>query len=126
MRYIVPVALFLVGLIHVLPLAGVLGVARLHGLYGIDVAEPNLEILLRHRAVFFGLLGLFLCQAAFRPAHQAMALIAGLASVASFLLLAAMVGGYNAQLARVFAVDVVALVLLVIAGGAFLYAKDRA
>lgn len=126
MRYIVPVALFLVGLIHVLPLAGVLGVARLHGLYGIDVAEPNLEILLRHRAVLFGLLGLFLCQAAFRPAHQAMALIAGLASVASFLLLAAMVGGYNAQLARVFAVDVVALVLLVIAGGAFLYAKDRA
>lgn len=126
MRYIVPAALFLVGLIHVLPLAGVLGVARLHGLYGIDVAEPNLEILLRHRAVLFGLLGLFLCQAAFRPAHQAMALIAGLASVASFLLLAAMVGGYNAQLARVFAVDVVALVLLVIAGGAFLYAKDRA
>lgn len=126
MRYIVPVALFLVGLIHVLPLAGVLGVARLHGLYGIGVEEPNLEILLRHRAVLFGLLGLFLCQAAFRPAHHAMALIAGLASVASFLLLAAMVGGYNAQLARVFAVDVLALVLLVIAGGAFLYAKDRA
>ncbi|RSZ47575.1 MULTISPECIES: phosphopantetheine adenylyltransferase [unclassified Variovorax] len=126
MRYIVPVALFLVGLIHVLPLAGVLGAARLHGLYGIAIAEPNLEILLRHRAVLFGLLGLFLCQAAFRPSHQAMALVAGLASVASFLLLAVTVGGYNAQLARVFAADLVALVLLVIAGGVFLYAKARA
>ncbi|NVM86448.1 hypothetical protein FHT32_000071 [Variovorax sp. SG517] len=126
MRYIVPVALFLVGIIHILPLAGVLGAARLHGLYGIGVAEPNLEILLRHRAVLFALLGLFLCQAAFRPSHQAMALLAGVASVASFLLLAAMVGGYNAQLARVFAVDVAALALLVLAGGVFLYAQARA
>ncbi|HEX7865504.1 MAG TPA: phosphopantetheine adenylyltransferase [Variovorax sp.] len=126
MRYIVPVVLFLVGLIHILPLAGVLGGARLHALYGIAVSEPNLEILLRHRAVLFGLLGLFLCIAAFRPAHQAAALLAGLASVASFLFLAAAVGGYNAHLARVFAVDVAALVLLVLAGGVFLYAKGRA
>jgi hypothetical protein len=57
MGRVLSVCLFVVGVIHLLPLAGVLGASRLSALYGIAVAEPNLERLLRHRAVLFGVLG---------------------------------------------------------------------
>ena len=67
---------------------------------------------MRHRAVLFGLLGLFLLFAAFRPALQTLAFIAGLVSVISYLWLAWSVGGYNALLARVFMADIVALICL--------------
>lgn len=112
MRHLVTAALLLAGIVHLLPVAGVLGGPRLAALYGVQVADPNLELLLRHRAMLFALLGLLLCAAAFRPALQAAALVAGLASIASFLVLAALGGGLNPQLTRVFAVDVAALVVL--------------
>ena len=85
-------------------------------LYGMPFGEPNLEILMRHRAVLFGLLGAFLIAAAFMPALQTAAFIAGFASVVSFLWLAWSVGGYNPQISRVVVADVVALVCLVIGG----------
>lgn len=112
MRYVVPTVLLLVALIHALPLAGVLGAGKLSSLYGIPVQDPNLEILMRHRAVLFGLLAAFLAYAAFhRPLHS-LALLAGGVSVASFLVLAVVVGGYNPALATVVKVDAAAAVLL--------------
>lgn len=114
MRHLVSAMLAVVGLIHLLPAVGVLGAARLEALYGIPVAEPNLVILMRHRAVLFALLGVFLLVAAVRPAWQPAALAAGFVSVGSFLWLAWSVGGTNAQLARVVTADVVALACLVV------------
>ena len=70
MRHLVTAALLIVGVIHLLPLAGVLGAERLNQLYGIDASEPNLAVLMRHRAVLFGLLGGFFVLAAFRQALQ--------------------------------------------------------
>jgi hypothetical protein len=105
--------LVIVGIIHLLPLSGVLGAEKLATLYGIPVNEPNLEILMRHRAVLFGLLGAFLVYAAFRPAFHLIALVAGFASVGSFLWLAASVGGYNAAVGRVYMADLIALACLV-------------
>ncbi|MFP5357992.1 MAG: phosphopantetheine adenylyltransferase, partial [Gammaproteobacteria bacterium] len=86
--------------------------------YGLPFSEPNLAILMRHRAVLFGLLGLFLVVAAFWPAVQLAAVLAGLVSVLSFLWLALATGGYNAQLARVVVADGVALVCLLVAAAA--------
>lgn len=114
MRYVIPLILVLVALVHLLPLAGVLGASQLQGLYGIPVAEPNLEILMRHRAVLFGLLGVLLLVAAFRPELRTVAFAAGFVSVVSFVLLAWSVGGANPALQRVVWVDLVALALLVI------------
>jgi hypothetical protein len=79
--------------------------------------DPNVWILLQHRAVLFGLLGVLLIVAAFRPELRAVALIAGLVSTVSFLAIAWGVGGYNAQVARVVVADVLALVLLLVAAG---------
>jgi hypothetical protein len=115
--------LTVVGIIHLLPLTGVLGVSHLQSLYGVTIDDPNLEILMRHRAVLFGILGAFQIYAAFRPGLQLAALIAGAVSVISFLVIAGMVGGYNAGIARVVTADIVAVVCLLV--GAFAYWKDR-
>jgi hypothetical protein len=119
MRHLVAAMLAVVAVIHLLPAVGVLGVARLEALYGIPVQDPNLAILMRHRAVLFALLGVFLLVAAVRPAWQPAALVAGFVSVLSFLALAKTVGGTNAQLQRVFAADVVALACLVVGAVAY-------
>lgn len=123
MNRITVACLALAGIIHLLPLPGVLGAGRLTRLYGVAVDDPNLGILLQHRAVLFGLLGALLVAAAFRPELRAVALIAGLASTVSFLVIAWGVGGYNAQIARVVAADIVAVVLLLVAAGIELRAK---
>ncbi|HPF26012.1 MAG TPA: hypothetical protein P5528_09825 [Steroidobacteraceae bacterium] len=125
MRILVSVTLLVVGVIHLLPLTGVLGPERLAVLYGMPFAEPNLAILMRHRAVLFGLLGSLLVVAAFRPALQAVALIAGWVSVLSFLALAWSIGGYNAEIGRVIAADGIAAVCLA-AGSAGYLALQRA
>jgi hypothetical protein len=106
--------LLVVAAIHILPLSGVLGADQLAKLYGVSASEPNLAILMRHRAVLFGLLGALLAVAAFVPALQLVAFVAGFVSVGSFLLIAWLVGGYNAQVARVFTADIIAAACLVI------------
>lgn len=126
MHYLVSTMLIVVAVIHLLPLTGALGSERLAALYGLSFTEPNLAILMRHRAVLFGLLGAFLLLAAFRPALQAIAFIAGFVSVLSFLWLAWSTGGYNAQIARVFTADIVALICLLIGGAAYLYVQFAA
>lgn len=104
-----PIAgLVVAGLIHLLPVAGVLGPATLMRLYGVPVADANLAILLQHRALLFGVLGLFLLAAAALPPLRLAALLVGLASAASFLVVARWVGGYNAAIGRVVTADVIA------------------
>ena len=63
-RVAIAAALFAIpGLINLYPLVGVLGAKQLESLYGVDVAAPDLALLLRHRAVLFGLLGALLLAA---------------------------------------------------------------
>ncbi len=125
MRYVVSTMLIIVGIIHLLPVIGVLSSERLTALYGISFSDPNTEILMRHRAVLFGLLGLFLLYAAFQPSLQVIAFVAGLVSVLSFLVLAWSIGGYNAQVARVFTADIVALVCLIIGALGYVYLQRQ-
>jgi hypothetical protein len=123
MKLLVPLTLALVALLHALPLAGVLGAATLSVMYGVDARDPALELLLRHRAVLFGLLAVFLAWAAWQPALRGPGLIAGLISVASFLLLALQAGPLSSALATVFKLDVIALILLLAAGLVHLFPK---
>ena len=114
MSFVVPAVLNIVGVIHVLPLVGVLGASRLRDLYGVRVDGPDLSILLRHRAVLFGLLGAALLASAARPELHGAGLVAGTVSVLSFLVLARLEHGVNERIKRVVAVDVFALGLLVL------------
>ena len=123
MRYLVSAMLVVVAIIHLLPLPGLLGNQRLGKLYGVSIDEPNLSILMRHRAILLGLLGIFLLIAAFRQAWQVPAFIAGAVSIVSFMLLAKSIGGYNAQIARVVAADQIAAICLIVGIVAYAYSR---
>jgi hypothetical protein len=109
--------LFIAGVIHLLPLPGLLGAAHLARLYGLPFDDANLVILMRHRAVLFGLLGLFLIYAAWRTDLVGLALAAGLISATSFIAVAWSVGGYNPAIARIVAADILAIGCLLVAAG---------
>ena len=105
---------FAVAAINLLPGIGVLSASRLEALYGVPMAEANLIILMRHRAVMLAIVGLLLAYAALRPPLRPIAVAAGLVSMLSFVAIAYL-GEPNALLRRVAVVDIVGSVLLVAA-----------
>ena len=123
-KHLLVAMLIVVGIIHLIPITGVAGVGRLNSLYGIRIDNPDLSILMRHRAILFGLLGIFLIYAAFRPSLQLVALIGGAVSVASFLWLAYATGGFNDELKRVVVADVIAAVCLVVGFIAYFFVRS--
>jgi hypothetical protein len=114
MKWLVPAMLALVALIHLAPLAGVFGVARMEAAYGVEIAGPDLAVLMRHRAVLFGLLGAFMLLAVFVRALQPWALGMALLAACAFVLLAWSTPGHNANLSRVAWVDVAAAVFALV------------
>ena len=112
MKYVSIVALLAAGIIHLLPVPGVMGVSTLARLYGIEANDPNTAILLQHRALLFGVLGVLMLSAIALPWLRVTALTVALFSAASFVVVAMAVGGYNPAIGRVVVADVVASVLL--------------
>lgn len=108
MTRFVPAVLVAAGLLHLLPVVGVLSRARLEAGYGVPVPGPELELLLRHRAVLFGLLGAALIGAAAIETWQRPAVWAGLVSTGSFVVLTLLVGVSEGPLVRVAYADVAA------------------
>lgn len=100
--------LLIVAIIHLLPFGGFVGSAQISALYDVDVSDDNLAILMRHRAVMFGLLGAFFVYAAFKPTLQPVAFIAAAVSIMSFFYLAFSVGDFNAAIRKIVVADVVA------------------
>jgi hypothetical protein len=115
MRVVVTVLLLLAAAANLLPMLGVLSTARLEALYGVVIQDPNLAILMRHRAVLFGIVGALLLVAAFYPPARPLAIPAGLVSMLAFVAIAGAVGDYNPLLRRVVLVDVAASLALVAA-----------
>ena len=112
MKYVSVIALLIAGLIHLLPVPGVMGATALARLYGVEVVDPNTAILLQHRALLFGVLGVLMLGAIAVPGLRVAVLTVALCSAASFIAVALWVGGYNAAIGRVVTADVVASVLL--------------
>lgn len=120
---VIAASLLVAGLAHLLPVTGVLGVDRLAALYGVRLTDPDLVVLMRHRAVLFGLLGAGMIAAIFIPTLQLAMLVAGLVSVLSFLWLAWPVSDHNSSITTVFVVDVVVILFLV--SGLIIYVNNR-
>ena len=115
MQFLITGGLLVAAIIHLMPLIGVLGVDKLNSLYGNFNYDSNLELLMRHRAVLFGIVGGILALGAFCRPFTNLALVVGFVSVLSFLILALSIGNYNDLLRRVFLADIVALVGLSLA-----------
>jgi len=104
--------LALLALIHLAPVLGVAGADALQKLYGIGAEGPDLQLLLRHRAVLFGMAGGIMLLALFHPCYRGIALAVGWLNVISFIVLAAQTGQINEALTRVLWVDYFALLPL--------------
>jgi len=112
MRAMATLLIVVVGLINLLPVSGVLSAKRLQLLYGVALEDVNVLILMRHRAVLFGIIGGLLVASAVHPPLRPIAAIAGLVSMLSFVLIAWLAGSYNPELQRVLVVDLVASLAL--------------
>lgn len=108
MQKIIAGIFILVGVINLYPLVGILSAKMLSNLYLIDVQDNDLLILLKHRAVLFGLLGGFIIYSAFKPELQWWSIIIGLISMLSFVIIALLIGDYGAGIRKVVIADVVA------------------
>lgn len=113
MQLLVAAVLVVTGVVHLLPLTGVRSGPAVAGLYDVPVPEAGTTLLLRHRAVLLGLVGLVCLAGAVDEDLRALALAVGIVSTGSYVLL-----GRDAPtpaLRRVRLIDVVLLVLLVVA-----------
>ncbi|MDX1497883.1 MAG: hypothetical protein R3352_10030 [Salinisphaeraceae bacterium] len=118
--------LLIVGLINFLPVIGLFVSGRMQTMYGVDLSDPNLMILMRHRALLFGLVGGFILLAAFKPDLQPLAFAMGLLSMLGFILIAWQQGGYGPGIAKVVSIDWLAIVLMLIALGLYAYRRAQA
>lgn len=113
---LVTVLLLIGAVIHLPPVLGVLGVAGMERAYGTTIAGPDLAILMRHRAVLFGLLGSLLVGAAFREELRWPAIIGALVSDVAFALLCWAHRDHGARIRAVLRPDLVSIVVLTAAG----------
>ncbi len=107
------IVLYLVAaVINLLPVSGLFGPARFEALYAIPFQDPNLIVLMRHRAVLFGIVGVLLAASAFLPGLRNIATIVGLVSMVSYVVIMLGGGETNAALSRVLWVDGVGIAAL--------------
>jgi hypothetical protein len=112
MRQLWTVLVLVAAAINLAPVWGAFAPERMAALYGVDLGDPNLQILMRHRAVLFGLVGALLAVAAFHPPLRTVGYAVGFSSMLSFLLVAWGVGGYGAGIRRVALLDAVGIAAL--------------
>jgi len=115
MEKVITFCLIIVGLINFVRVLGVISAQRLESSYSIILAGNDLVILMRHRALLFGILGAFILYAAFNPLYQTAAIIMAALSMVSFALLVLGTGGYNEAVGKVLLVDLVGIVFLLTA-----------
>jgi hypothetical protein len=116
MELILRIALFLTSIVNILPTLGAFLPSKMKDAYGIDMSDANFELLLRHRAVLFGIVGGFMLYAAITKNYLSVASIIGLISMISFLILYFISTGHiNEPLKKVMKIDAVAAILLLIA-----------
>jgi hypothetical protein len=115
MESVVTLCLVIVGLINFAPILGVVSGERLARLYTIELADKNMIILMRHRALLFGVIGGVILYAAFVPAYQLVAMVMAAISMIGYVILVLQVGGYNRAIFKVMVVDIVGIVFLVAA-----------
>ena len=116
----------LAALINLAPLVGVVSAEQLRSLYGVAVDDPDLLLLLRHRAVLLGAVGGLLGVAAVRPRLRLEAFVVGLLSMSSFAVLAWSIPFESAALQRVLYVDYVGIVALLVGGALHFTRENRA
>ena len=107
------------GAIHFAPIIGVLGNEQLLALYHVDIsatggaASNDLLLLMRHRAILFGIIGSFIICAAFNRPMQFWALISAQINIFSFIALCLLNGNVNESLNKIMLMDILAEIFVI-------------
>lgn len=113
METIFRITLFLAGVINLLPSFLAFLPGKISKSYGIELPNQNYELLLRHRAILFGIIGGLMIYSAIAKKHYTLATTVGLISMISFILLYYLIGkDINTELKKVMIVDIVGVVIL--------------
>jgi len=115
--------LFIVGTINLLPMIVFFDATKTAKLYGLPIEGESLAILMRHRAVLLGLVGLALIAAAVKPEFRILAIALALISKFTFIFLTFTHSNYSAEVRQVALIDVGAIVLLLAVLGIHFYEK---
>ena len=115
--------LVVVGLVNFVPVVGLLSASKLEQAYSVSLASNDLEILMRHRALLFGVLGGFILYSVFFPAFQVAAMVMAGVSMVGFAVLVILVGGYNAAMLKVLIGDLVGIGFLVAAASLKMFSQ---
>ena len=114
MELLLRIALFICGIINLLPVAIVFLPEKIASSYGVKILDNNMELLLRHRAVLFGVVSLVLIHATFTKSNYILATIIGLISMLSFVLLYYHIGEINKELKTVMVIDFISSLFLLV------------
>jgi len=118
------ICLFIAGIINFLPSLLALLPEKIEKSYGISIPDQNLELLLQHRAVLFGIIGGFMIYAAISSKHYSLATLIGMISMVSFLVLYMLSSGeINPELGEVMKFDVIGILVLLIGYGLYYFSS---
>lgn len=114
MEIIFRISLFIAGVINFLPSLLAFIPEKFSKSYGIEIPNADFELLLRHRAILFGIIGVLMMYSAITKKYYSIAVTVGLISMISFLILYFSLNGININLDKVMKIDSAAIVILLI------------
>ncbi len=120
MGYLTAALFIIAGLINFVPISGIVSGDQLSKLYQIEIASADIELLLRHRAILFGIVGSIIIAAGFVASLRPVATVAGLVSMVAFILLVFATKNSNPNLVQIAWIDVGATIVLLLGFGAHL------
>lgn len=106
------ISLLIAGVVNSLPFLIVFIPYKVSDSYGVELVNSNYELLLRHRAVLFGIIGGLLIYSGITKKFYGLSTVAGLISMMSFVLLYFLIVDINQELKKVMIIDVIATILL--------------
>lgn len=113
MESIFRIILGLAGIVNVLPVLIAFFPQKIPASYGLEVDGPDMELLLRHRAVLFGIVGGYMIVSAMVGDFYSSATLMGMISMLSFILLYVIIPGeINSALKKVMKIDIWAAAVL--------------
>ncbi len=110
----ISLTLVISGLINFLPIVGIFGSEKLDSLYGITIKDADLLILMRHRAILFGLIGTFMLASTWVKDWQIPAMSIGLVSMLSFVGISQSTGTSNVSIKRIEVIDTILSIALAV------------
>ena len=117
MNLTISILLITVGLINFLPVIGIISAEKLSAAYAVELIGNDIVILMRHRALLFGLIGGFMLYSVWKPSYQSVAMVMAAISMLGFLFFVAAADHYNASITKIAIIDLIGLAALAIAAG---------